>query len=75
MGVVKYINKSNEKNLLAFLAENNIKPTTVSIDLVKSGAKPEKFFCYNKTGEVTGEKKLFSLWFALSAIKTAQKGK
>lgn len=73
MGVVRYINKSKESNLLAFLAENNIKPAAVTIDLVKSGAKPEKFFSHNKAGEITGEKKLFSLWFALTAIKAAQK--
>jgi len=73
MGVVKYINKSKESNLLAFLSENNIKPAAVTIDLVKAGAKPEKFFNHNKAGEITGDKKLFSLWFALTAIKSAQK--
>jgi hypothetical protein len=73
MGVVKYINKTTEKNLRAFLAENNCKAAEVTIDLIKAGAKPEKFFTHDKTGAITGDKKLFSLWFALTAIKEAKK--
>jgi len=76
-GVVRYINKNGKKepNLKAYLAEKKISADEVTIDLIKSGVSPEKFFCYDKTGEATGPKTKFSLWFALTALSEVSKAR
>jgi hypothetical protein len=72
MGLVKYINKTKEPYCIATLAEYKVKQSEVTIDMLKKGAKPESFFTHNKAGEITGDKKLFSLSWALSAIKATK---
>jgi hypothetical protein len=68
-GIIRYANRTKEPNFLAFLKEIGLKPADVTFDLIKSGANEESFFSHNKMKVRTGEKKYFSLWFALSCLK------
>ena len=71
--ILRYIERSNDEMLIGFFTELGISKNDVTLNLIKSGLKPSQLFNH-VDGIPSSFKRLFSLNFALNAIKnTIQK--
>jgi hypothetical protein len=71
MGLVKYINKANKTAKIAqYCTLLGLNHTKVTIDMLKEGGKSERFLTHDKAGNVTGNRTIFTLWFAMDCLKS-----
>ena len=69
MGVIRYAKERSGPEFQKFLDLHGVKKSQITIDLLKTGYETNRFFNHSKTGEITTEKTVFTLWFIMGAIE------